>query len=164
VTRIADIAEHGELSEVVSKAVVETFTNMFGQNLAQAPTKIPPPPPNAVVMTYVKLSHNNEDMAFVFKFDAALLLKAAEVIFSAEYIKSNPVVEDIACEIANIVGGKVKSYLKEEGYYTDMGFPFLATSEEAQPLADRKSVPMHFFYTDTGPQKGVGVAVDFIVT
>src|SRR4051812_18576312 len=100
---------------------------MFGQSLSQATAKFPPPPPNSVIMTYVKLAHNQEDMAFVFKFDAALLLKAAEVIFSAEYIKSNPVVEDVACEIANIVGGKVKAYLKQEGYYTDMGFPFLAT-------------------------------------
>lgn len=115
-------------------------------------------------MTYVKLSHNQEDVAFCFKFDTALLLKAAEVIFSPEYIKSNTVIEDVACEIANIVGGKVKVYLKDQGYYTDMGFPFLAASEEAASLADRESVPMHFFYTDKGDKPGVGVAVDFIVT
>lgn len=163
-TRIADIAEQTGLAQVVSEAVVETFTNMFGQQLASSKPKTASAGAGGVIMTYVKLSHNQEDVAFCFKFDTELLLRAAEAIFTPDYIKSNPVIEDIACEIANIVGGKVKVFLKQEGYYTDMGFPFLATSEEAQPLIDRKSVPMHFFMTETGNKPGVGVAVDFIVT
>ena len=162
--KISDIAGQGGLAEVVSRAVVETFTNMFGQTLSAGKNSIQPAAPHSVVMTYVKLSHNQEDFAFCFKFDTALLLKAAESVFSVEYIQSNPVVEDVACEIANIVGGKVKVYLKDQGYYTDMGFPFLSTSDEAVALAEHESVPMHFFFTDAGAKPGVGVAVDFIVT
>jgi CheY-specific phosphatase CheX len=162
---IADIAEYGELAEVVSNAVVETFTRMFGQNLSAEALQIPADAtPDNIVMTFVKLSHNNEDVAFCFKFDTQLLLRAAEAIFTPEYIKTNAVLEDIACEIANIVGGKVKVYLKSEGYFTDMGFPFLASTEEAQKLAGLHMVPMHFFYTEKGETPGVGVAVDFIVT
>jgi CheY-specific phosphatase CheX len=163
--KIADIAGRNELAEVVSQAVVETFTRMFGQDLAQGKGAAPAmEQSHDVVLTYVKLSHNNEDFAFCFKFDTQLLLRAAEKIFSSDYIKNNPVIPDIACEIANIVGGKVKVYLKNEGYFTDMGFPFLATSEEAAALIDRRSVPMHFFYTEGKSKPGVGVAVDFIVS
>jgi CheY-specific phosphatase CheX len=164
--KIADIAGRNELAEVVSEAVVETFTRMFGQDLAAGAARETAGMnlPNEVVLTYVKLSHNNEDFAFCFKFDTQLLLRAAEKIFSPEYIRDNSVIPDIACEIANIVGGKVKVFLKNEGYFTDMGFPFLANSEEAAALIDRKSVPMHFFFTGGDRKPGVGVAVDFIVS
>lgn len=162
VTRtIADIATEGELADVVSQAVVETFTRMFGQELLSDRKDIPAP--DNVVMTFVKLSHNNKDVAFCFRFDTQLLLLAAKTIFTPEYIKANPVLEDIACEIANIVGNKVKGFLKQEGYYTDMGFPFLASAEEAEKLAGQKHMPIHFFYTSKGEKPGVGVAVDFIV-
>ncbi|TAL34404.1 MAG: hypothetical protein EPN97_08480 [Alphaproteobacteria bacterium] len=162
VTRtIADIATEGEMADVVSAAVVETFTRMFGHELLSGQKDISAP--DNVVMTFVKLSHNNRDVAFCFRFDTQLLLLAAQAIFTPEYIKANPVLEDIACEIANIVGNKVKNYLKQEGYYTDMSFPFLSSAEEAEKLAGQKHMPIHFFYTNAGDKKGVGVAVDFIV-
>jgi CheY-specific phosphatase CheX len=162
VTRsIAEIASEGELADVVSQAVVETFNRMFGQDLLAGKKEVSTP--DNVVMTFVKLSHNNRDVAFCFRFDTQLLLLAAQAIFTPEYIKTNPVVEDIACEIANIVGNKVKNYLKQEGYYTDMSFPFLASAEEAEKLAGQKHLPIHFFYTDKGEKPGIGVAVDFIV-
>ena len=48
---------------------------------------------------------------FVFRFEMLLLLQAAGMIFTQEYIDQNPVHEDLACEIANIVCAKVKTYL-----------------------------------------------------
>ncbi len=155
-------AARGRIADVVAESVVETFTGMFGQEVSAAARK-PPAAPDNVVMSCVKLLQGRSSLDFVFRFDMELLLMAAAGIFTPEYIKNNPVYEDLACEIANIVCAKVKTYLNDEGYETEMGFPFLPRADEAQRLLQEKVVHMHFFYRDRDKKQGVGVAVNFTV-
>ena len=155
-------AARGRISDVVAESVVETFTGMFGQDVSTA-SRQPPSAPDNVVLSCVKLLQGRSALDFVFRFDMQLLLQAASLIFTKEYIDQNPVHEDLACEIANIVCAKVKTYLNDEGYETEMGFPFVPKAEEAKRLSQEKVVHMHFFYKDLAEKQGVGVAVNFTV-
>jgi CheY-specific phosphatase CheX len=155
-------AAEPQISGIVSQAVEEVFNTMFRESVL-AGRHSPPPDLNNVVVACVKLNHGTTEIDFCFNFDMQLLLQAAAIVFSQEYIKGNPVHEDLACEIANIVCHKVKAYLNEEGYHTDMGFPFIPESDQDAPLKQEELVRMHFFYRDQDAQRRVGVAVNFFV-
>jgi hypothetical protein len=155
-------AARGQISDIISGAVVETFTNMFGQDVIPN-TREPLTAPDNAVMACVKLHQGEESLDFCFKFDMRLLLLAASRVFKSEYLQNNPVHEDIACEIVNIVCAKVKAFLNERGYQTEMGFPFIPSPAEAERLLREQVVHMHFFYRDSDAQQGVGVAVNFTV-
>lgn len=158
-----DIAAAQErISNVVAESVVETFNSMFGQDVSNVHWK-PDLTPDNIVLSSVKLLQGRSAMDFVFRFDMKLLLQAASLIFTKEYIDHNPVHEDLACEIANIVCAKVKTYLNDEGFDTEMGFPFVPKAEEARRLLQDKAIHMHFFYKDIDKKQGVGVAVNFTV-
>jgi CheY-specific phosphatase CheX len=155
-------AARGRITDVVTESVVETFNSMFGQDVS-AGTKRPPTAPDNNVISCVKLLQGRSEVDFVFRFDMQLLLLAASGIFTQEYIRQNPVHQDLACEIANIVCAKVKTYLNDEGYDTEMGFPFVPNAEETKKLMQEQVVHMHFFYKDKDNKQGVGVAVNFTV-
>lgn len=153
----ADIhAAQEQIAQVVRQAVEETFNAMFC--LAVLADTEPFTAPDEIVLTSVKLNHGSTDLDFLFKFDMRLLLQAAARVFAPEYLKSHPMHQDIAFEIANIVCHRVKAYLNEQGYHTDMGFPFVPSG----PSQER--VHMHFFYRDTDAKRRVGVAVNYNVT
>lgn len=150
------------MSDIVIQSVVETLNSMFGQSVLPAPPQ-PAVIPDNVVISCVKLNHGVTDVDFCFRFDMQLLLQAASIIFTPEYIKSNPVLEDLACEIANIVCQKVKAYLNDVGYFTDMGFPFVPKDNQVMLLEQADLVHMHFFYQDKSARQSIGVAVNFTV-
>jgi CheY-specific phosphatase CheX len=155
-------AARGEIADVVSASVVETFNAMFGQTIL-ANNREPLSAPNNTVISCVKLVQGRNDLDFCFKFDMNLLLLAASGIFTPEYLESNPVHEDIACEIGNIVCAKVKAYLNANGFHVEMGFPFIPQPHEAEELMKEQDVHMHFFFKDKEARQGVGVAVNFTV-
>jgi CheY-specific phosphatase CheX len=155
-------AARGSIADVVTISVIETFNNMFGQDVSAGSRK-PPVSPDNVVISCVKMLQGRSSLDFVFRFEMLLLLQAAGMIFTKEYIAQNPVHEDLACEIANIVCAKVKTYLNDEGYETEMGFPFVPRADEARKLLHDQAVQMHFFYKDQANKQGVGVAVNFTV-
>jgi CheY-specific phosphatase CheX len=155
-------AARGYITDVVGNSVIETFNTMFGQAVSRS-LKEPLTAPNNIVLSCIKLIQGRTHVDFVFRFDMHLLLQAAALIFTPEYIENNPVHEDLACEIANIVCAKVKSSLNEEGYEIEMGFPFVPKADEAAKLAREEIVHMHFFYRDKDQKQGVGVAVNFTV-
>jgi CheY-specific phosphatase CheX len=156
-------AARGGISEVLSHNVIDTFNSMFGQDVS-ANRQEPKVPPGNVVVACVRLSQGNAHADFWFRFEMDLLLQAASAIFPADYIAENMVHESLACEIANIVCTKVKAFLNEQGYDTEMGFPFIATSKSSDGLARGADVDLHFFYQDKEQKKGAGVLVNFSVS
>ncbi|MDE1152449.1 MAG: hypothetical protein PW788_07925 [Micavibrio sp.] len=155
--------ERTQISELVSATVVETFTNMFGQSVTAdaLARKMQQSPESKSVYSSVKLHHGKTHVEFCFRFDFDLLLQAAALIFSADYLANNPVHEDLACEIANIVCSKVKAYLNDRGYDTEMGFPYIPKPNENPLLQQQDTVHMHFYYDSAKAQRGVGVVVNF---
>jgi hypothetical protein len=153
-----------DLSAIVRQAVEEAFNTMLQQPVLAGLTA----PKSGrdlkeVVLVSVKLNHGPTMIDFHFKFDMQLLMQAALLVFTADYIKNNAIHEDIGCEIVNIVCHKVKAYLNEEGYFTEMGFPYIPESGEAPKPSKGEFVQMHFFYRDKDAQHKVGVAVDSCV-
>ncbi|TAL38760.1 MAG: hypothetical protein EPN97_03395 [Alphaproteobacteria bacterium] len=158
----ANIIEAREdLSAVVRQAVEEAFNTMLQQPVL-AGKRAPSQDFSEVVFVNVKLNHGPTTIDFSFKFDMQLLIQAAQQVFSAEYIKNNAIHEDIGCEIVNIVCHKVKAYLNEEGYFTEMGFPYVPEPGERLPVKG-DFVQMHFFYRGKDAQPRIGVAVDSCV-
>lgn len=148
-----------KISKVVSESVVETFNTMFGQSVT-AEDLGKQFGADKSVYSAIKLQQGEVVLEFCFRFDIQLLLKAASLIFTKEYLEKNPVHEDIACEIANIVCSKVKAFLNDSGYDTEMGFPFIPLPDRNPMLKNTQTVHMHFYY-DGSEGKGVGVAVNF---
>lgn len=161
----ANIIEAREdLSLVVRQAVEEAFNTMLQQAvLAGKRTPSLEKDFNEVVLVSVKLNHGPTTIDFHFKFDMRLLMQAALLVFTPEYIAGNAIQEDIGCEVVNIVCHKVKAYLNEEGYFTEMGFPYVQKPDEAPPPTKGEFVQMFFFYRDKDAQHRVGVAVDSCV-
>ncbi|HYD19030.1 MAG TPA: hypothetical protein VEF76_11175 [Patescibacteria group bacterium] len=154
-------AERAHISEVVSDGVVETFNSMFGQAITAGDLAEKFQSEKGSVYSSIKLHQANVDVEFCFRFDIELLLQAAELIFTRDYLDANPVQNDIACEIANIVCSKVKAYLNEKGFDTEMGFPFIPPADENPLLKNRDMVHMHFYYGGEQSSRGVGVVVNF---
>jgi CheY-specific phosphatase CheX len=155
-------AARGGISEVVSHNVIDTFNSMFGQEVS-ANRATPRAAPGNMVISCVRLTQGNAHADFWFRFEMDLLLQAASSLFPPEYIEKNLVHESLACEIANIVCAKVKAFLNEQGYDTEMGFPFIATATSSGGLANATDVDLHFFYQDKDQKKGAGVMVHFTV-
>ncbi|MEZ0225440.1 MAG: hypothetical protein ACAH83_12865 [Alphaproteobacteria bacterium] len=161
-----DIIEVREdLSLIVRQAVEEAFNTMLQQAVlagrrTQATTE---QDQNEVVQVSVKLHHGPTTIEFHFKFDMQLLMQAALLVFTPEYIANNAIHEDIGCEIVNIVCHKVKAYLNEEGYFTEMGFPYVPEPGAMRQDSKGEFVQMYFFYRDKGAQQKIGVAVDSCV-
>lgn len=156
-------AARAKISQVVEDSVVETFTSMFGQAVtAEGARKMLAEPGQNSVYSAVKLHQGDVHVEFCFHFDFNLLLQAAQLIFTQEYLANNPVHEDLACEIANIVCSKVKAYLNDTGFETEMGFPYIPEKDENHLRRHPEMVHMHFFYDAGGKaNKGVGVIVNF---
>lgn len=154
-------AERAQISTVVSEGVIETFNSMFGQSITIGDLARKSTSEKGSVYASIKLHQANVDVEFCFRFDIGLLLQAAALIFTKEYLANNPVQNDIACEIANIVCSKVKAYLNEKGFETEMGFPFIPDEETNPLLKNTDQVHMHFYYDDVQQSRGIGVVVNF---
>jgi len=155
--------ERGQIAEIVSTTVVETFSEMFGQpvtadSIAKRTKELTD---QQSVFSSIKLHQGKNDVEFCFRFDFDLLLQAAALIFTPEYLAHNKVHEELAREIANIVCSKVKAYLNERGYDIDMGFPYIPQPEQNPLLQQTDVVHMHFYYNATEAEQGVGVVVNF---
>ena len=155
--------EREQISQIVSSTVVETFSEMFGQPVtAESMAKQAKlPSEQQSVFSSIKLHHGKNDLEFCFRFDFDLLLQAAALIFTPDYLKHNQVHEELAREIANIVCSKVKAYLNERGYDIEMGFPYIPQPEQNPLLQQSDVVHMHFYYNAANAEQGVGVIVNF---
>ncbi|MBI1216372.1 MAG: hypothetical protein GC185_11230 [Alphaproteobacteria bacterium] len=154
----------GEVATLVSQTVRETFQTMFGQNVQrhEAGWTGGEFSENAVYAS-IRLHQGDESVEFCFRFDFNLLLQAAELIFSKEYLDATPVHEELASEIANIVCSKVKAFLNEQGFETEMGFPFIPRPDENPLLSSGEMIHMHFYYPGPGGENDIGVSVNLFV-
>ena len=152
------IAEKQQIAAIVRQMTEEVFNTMFSNPVTSDETS-QFSEFRDVVIAHVKLNHGPTDINFFFKFDMQLLLQIGMKMFSEEYLRDSPVYEDLACEVANIVCSKVKAYLNEEGYHTEMSFPFIPKGEEEAAPKDADFVNVYFFYLDKEARQKIGVAV-----
>jgi CheY-specific phosphatase CheX len=152
------IAERQQVTDIVRQMTEEVFNTMFSRPLTTE-RKADFQDFHQVVVSQVKLNHGATDIDFYFKFDAQLLLQIAMKVFSEEYIRDNPISEDLACEVANIVCHKVKAYLNEEGFHTEMSFPFIQKTGEDKRAGADEFVNVYFFYLDKDARHKIGVAI-----
>lgn len=156
-------AARAKITAVVEDSVVETFTTMFGQDVtAEGVRKMNVAHGRKSVYSAVKLHQGDVHVEFCFHFDFDLLFRVAALLFSAEDLEKTPVHEDVACEIANIVCSKVKAFLNDGGFDTEMGFPYVPGHDENHLVNNPDMVHMHFYYDVTHESgRDVGVVVNF---
>jgi hypothetical protein len=162
---IKDIEKvRGEVADLVSRTVVDTFQTMFGQSVQGHDLCVQDDAlKNSSVYAAIRLHQGDESLEFCFRFDFNLLLQAARLIFSKDYLDATPVHEELASEIANIVCSKVKAFLNEMGFETEMGFPFIPAPDENPLLRSGKTIHMHFYYPGPNGANDVGVMVNLFV-
>jgi hypothetical protein len=153
-------AYRSQISGVVVTTVVETFNQMLRQRVTAIASKHPPTPgPDAAVYACVRLDQKNTSADFFFSFDRALLLMTAEAFYPKDLSSQNAVQEDIACAVANIVGGRVKTFLIRQGYEFEMGIPFVVQKGKGGGSDD--IIHVHFSYNQTGDN---GLVVNYMVS
>lgn len=152
------IAEKQQIAAIVRQMTEEVFKTMFSNPL-MSDEKSKFSEFKDVVISQVKLNHGPTDINFYFRFDMQLLLQIGIKMFSQDYLRDNSVYEELACETANIVCAKVKAYLNEEGYHTEMSFPVISKGEDMPPPKDADFVNVYFFYLDQEARQKIGVAV-----
>lgn len=151
-------AHRSQISSVVVSSVIDTFNLMLRQNVSAMAARSPRPPgPDMAVYACVRLSQEDLSANFYFSFDRNLLVLTAAAFYEKERGRQPGVQEDIACAVANIVGGKVKTFLNREGYDFDMGVPFVA--KPGDPGAE-DTIHVHFSYDRTGDN---GLVVNYVM-
>lgn len=153
-------AYRSQISGVVVTTVVETFNQMLRQHVTAIASKHPPEPgPDAAVYACVRLDQKNTSADFFFSFDRSLLLMTAETFYSKDLSSKDFVQEDIACAVANIVGGRVKTFLSRQGYDFDMGIPFVVPKGKGAGNDD--IIHVHFSFNQNGDN---GLVVNYMVS
>lgn len=151
-------AYRSQISSVVVSSVIDTFNLMLRQNVTAMAVRTPRPPgPDMAVYACVTLDQKDLRADFYFSFDRSLLLLTAAAFYEQERGRQPAIQEDIACAVANIVGGKVKTFLNREGYNFEMGIPFVAKPGAA---AGEDMVHVHFSYDKTGDN---GLVVNYVM-
>lgn len=150
-------AYRSQISSVVVTSVIDTFNLMLHQNVTAIAVRTPRPPgPDMAVYACVTLDQKDLRADFYFSFDRSLLLLTAASFYERERGRQPAIQEDIACAVANIVGGKVKTFLNREGYNFDMGIPFVAKPG----AAGEDMIQVHFSYDKTGDN---GLVVNYVM-
>lgn len=151
-------AHRSQISSVVVSSVIDTFNLMLRQNVTAMATRSPRPPgPDMAVYACVKLNQDKLSANFYFSFDRNLLMLTAAAFYENDRGKQQGIQEDIACAVANIVGGKVKTFLNRQGYEFEMGVPFVA--KPGDPGTD-DTIHVHFSYDRTGDN---GLVVNYVM-
>ncbi|MEZ0224748.1 MAG: hypothetical protein ACAH83_09365 [Alphaproteobacteria bacterium] len=151
-------AYKSQISSVVVSSVIDTFNLMLRQNVTAMALRSPRPPgPDMAVYACVKLDQEDLSANFYFSFDRSLLMMTAAAFYEKDKDKQPGIQEDIACAVANIVGGKVKAFLNRQGYAFDMGIPFVAKQGEQ---GSEDAVHVHFSYDRTGDN---GLVVNYVM-
>lgn len=151
-------AYRGQISSVVVTSVIDTFNHMLHQNVTAMPVRAPRQPgPDMAVYACVRLDQKDLQADFYFSFDRSLLLLTAAAFYEKERGKQPAIQEDIACAVANIVGGKVKTFLNQQGYEFDMGIPFVV---KGSTDGGDDTIHVHFSYDKTGDN---GLVVNYVM-
>jgi hypothetical protein len=146
------------ISSVVVASVIDTFNLMLRQNVTAMPTPGPAAiGPDMAVYACVRLDQQDLRADFYFSFDRALLLLTAAAFYEKDREAQPAIQEDIACAVANIVGGKVKTFLNHEGYHFEMGLPFVA---KPGALGADDAVRVQFSFDKSGSN---GLVVNYVM-
>ena len=153
-----------DISNIIENTIVETFHEMFGQDVEmQNIGRSSSPGQEQFVCTGVSLGQRGLKTDFTFNFDQNLLLLASSTIFPKDIPDAVSVMEDLACEITNIVCSKVKAYLNAKGYDIEMDIPFIEKGKSKADLGGNVTTHLYFSYNGEDVQSRVGVTVDFMV-
>lgn len=111
-----------DLAEIVTSSVVYTVSTMFGHKIDVLRSESYEPAARAVTARVILFQDDNYAI-FRFAFDRAMLMMLMSKFYPPEVLEAEKPFEDSACEIANIVCNRVKSYLNEQGFNLVMHLP-----------------------------------------
>jgi hypothetical protein len=150
-------AYRSQITSIVVSSIIDTFNGMLQQHIIAMPHNSPSTiGPDMAVHACVSLAEKNFQAEFYFSFDRALLLLTANAFYEKDRGNQPAVQEDIACAVANIVGGKVKTFLNHHGYEFEMGIPFVAKPGSA---GRDDALHVHFSYDKSGSN---GLVVNYV--
>ena len=116
-----------ELTDIIVEHVLKTFQTMFGVNVIRTlNSNISFNEDDLVSM--VALHQNGTDIIIRFAFPRNLISPLLTKIYDPVMAMHESVVEDAACEIANIVCSGLKSTLNQNGYQLEMQIPKICHS------------------------------------
>jgi len=152
-----------EITQVLGTCIVGTFKDMFGQEIRLLTPQGPVDYDRAkFVCTGLGLGQRRVYTNFTFGFEHHFLELATAGLFSKKSAVNIYELEDIACEITNIIGGKVRAHLNTHGYDVEMDSPFV-DRDEAPPAQDTASTYLAFLYLEGASKDCTGIVVNFTV-
>lgn len=149
-----------DISAVASKAVTETINTLAGQDcVGKNVALLPVPSPARSLSARMLLRDPALGLDFRFNFEIALLHFVAARIYPAELANDRAVFEDLAAEIANIVCGKVRASLINQGFDMQMEFPYIEQNDAVND--DNFVVNLYFTCNQEIPALNGGLVVNF---
>ena len=132
-----------ELTEEITDHVVRTFNIMFGVDVLRAASA------NIAfndddLISKVVLYENDVHIEIRFAFPRALISPLLLKIYDPIMATHEKVVEDAACEIANIVCNGQKSKLNDKGYNLEMKIPEICLSFRKDNEASEDKLNLNF--------------------
>lgn len=153
-----------EITRIVEDTMTQTFKHMFGQDVrVSTSVRGESEDESKFICTSISLSHGDLLTDFAFNFDPLLLSQAAAGVYSATEIGQPFILEDLGCEITNIVCSKVKAYLNAQGHELEMEIPYVDRTAYSPDKPGVDATHLNFMYNGTGSVNKIGISVCFMV-
>lgn len=147
-----------ELALVIGESVVETIEVMFGQKIT-VDEIFAVLPDQRVIAANMLLKQGHDSARLRMLFDRNLVLRLVSGFYPREMLENDGVLQDAACEIANIVCNRVKLYLNSKGLNISLGIPYADSDDAAQ--SDHDIINLHFSSAAEREDVGSCLRIDF---
>jgi len=112
------------LSSIIEESVSQTLETLFHVHADSYQLGHSTYVPSDAFVCRADLKEAGNMVSLFFSFDEALLRTLLKDLYSADMLQDPHTFSDAASEIANIVGGQVKSYLNQKGHNLLLDIPF----------------------------------------
>lgn len=152
------IAElQSEIEKVIRASVSHVIEIMFHDRVIVSDT---PPQNNQSDVSYVLVEIDQQYIRSVlrFGFDKGLLRMMVKKIYNSSVMIDQNILEDAACEIANIISKRVKALMNTHGMAIHMSIPYIERPFDRQFISANNMFHIHFLLDEN--QMGVDFACE----
>jgi hypothetical protein len=124
----------GELTPVITDAVLKTVKAMFGQSMYAVQNRTARDVPPCYAASVVLLQ-GSSCFRLRLAFDGPLLKKLVAAVYPLEAANAEDALRDVASEISNIIAGHLKTFVNQKGFNVSRDLPVMesaATGADAE--------------------------------
>lgn len=143
------------LEQTITASTIETFDQIFGHKLSFGDAAASQD--TDVIVANVEFWESFETFSVFFIFEKALILSLIRSIYDEQTLRQDvdEICKDTVCELANIIGNKIKYYINQMGYSSVMEIPTAEVMDTLNPSVLSHRICVSFCSSDIGDRKNV---------